>query len=114
MIKEGHGKIINILSLVNDSAVNSKRMLMLLLKGGLKGLTRNICSGITANTTSVQRYLKRVTLLPQTDLFASVRTVCVTYDQFVISRQTPREAVGEMKTLWAQALFLASDASKTS
>lgn len=111
MIKKGHGKIINICSMMSELGRETVSAYAA-AKGGLKMLTRNICSeygkdniqcnGIgpgyiaTSQTAPLRKRLPDGSRQP--------------FDAFIISK-TPAERWGTTEDLVGPALFLASDAS---
>ena len=111
MIKKGHGKIINICSMMSElgretvSAYASA-------KGGLKMLTRNICSEYGQYNIQCNGLGPGYIETPQT---APLREKQADgsrhpFDQFIISK-TPAGRWGEAEDLGGPAVFLASSAS---
>jgi len=111
MIKKGHGKIINICSMMSElgretvSAYASA-------KGGLKMLTRNICSEYGEYNIQCNGLGPGYIATPQT---APLRERNADgsrhpFDQFIVSK-TPAARWGTTEDLMGPALFLASDAS---
>ena len=111
MIKKGHGKIINICSMMSElgretvSAYASA-------KGGLKMLTRNICAEYGSANIQCNGIGPGYIATPQT---APLRERQADgsrhpFDQFIISK-TPAGRWGRPEDLMGPALFLASDAS---
>lgn len=111
MIKKGHGKIINVCSMMSElgretvSAYASA-------KGGLKMLTRNICSEYGGYNIQCNGIGPGYIATPQT---APLRERNADgsrhpFDQFIVSK-TPAGRWGTVEDLIGPALFLASDAS---
>ena len=111
MIEKGHGKIINICSMMSElgretvSAYASA-------KGGLKMLTRNICSEFGEANIQCNAIGPGYIATPQT---APLREKQADgsrhpFDQFIISK-TPAARWGTTEDLMGPAVFLASDAS---
>ncbi len=111
MIKKGHGKIINICSMMSElgretvSAYASA-------KGGLKMLTRNICSEYGEANIQCNGIGPGYIATPQT---APLREKQADgsrhpFDQFIIAK-TPAARWGTPEDLMGPAVFLASDAS---
>lgn len=111
MIKKGHGKIINVCSMLSElgretvSAYASA-------KGGLKMLTRNICSEYGGYNIQCNGIGPGYIATPQT---APLRERNADgsrhpFDQFIVSK-TPAGRWGTVEDLIGPALFLASDAS---
>jgi len=111
MLKKGHGKIINICSMMSElgretvSAYASA-------KGGLKMLTRNICSEYGEQNIQCNGIGPGYIATPQT---APLRESQADgkrhpFDQFIISK-TPAARWGTTQDLKGPAVFLASDAS---
>ena len=111
MIEKGHGKIINICSMMSElgretvSAYASA-------KGGLKMLTRNICSeygeyNIQCNGLG-PRYIATSQPAPLRERQSDGSRH--PFDQFIVSK-TPAGRWGETDDLMGPAVFLASDAS---
>ena len=111
MIKKGHGKIINICSMMSELGRETVSAYAA-AKGGLKMLTRNICSefgeyNIQCNGIG-PGYIA-------TDQTAPLREIQPDgsrhpFDQFIISK-TPAARWGTPEDLMGPAVFLASDAS---
>ncbi|WP_445512837.1 gluconate 5-dehydrogenase [Streptococcus suis] len=111
MIKKGHGKIINICSMMSELGRETVSAYAA-AKGGLKMLTKNIaseygeaniqCNGIgpgyiaTPQTAPLREFQKDGSRHP--------------FDQFIIAK-TPAARWGEAEDLMGPAVFLASDAS---
>ena len=111
MVEKGHGKIINVCSMMSElgretvSAYASA-------KGGLKMLTRNICSEFGEANIQCNGIGPGYIATPQT---APLRERQADgsrhpFDQFIISK-TPAARWGAPEDLMGPAVFLASDAS---
>ena len=111
MIRKGHGKIINICSMMSElgretvSAYASA-------KGGLKMLTRNICSEFGEHNIQCNGIGPGYIATPQT---APLRERQADgsrhpFDQFIVAK-TPAGRWGNPEDLMGPAVFLASDAS---
>jgi gluconate 5-dehydrogenase len=97
MIKKGHGKIINICSMMSELGRETVSAYAA-AKGGLKMLTRNIASGyIATEQTAPLRELQ-----PDGSRHP--------FDSFIIAK-TPAARWGTPEDLMGPAVFLASDAS---
>lgn len=111
MIKKGHGKIINICSMMSELGRETVSAYAA-AKGGLKMLTRNICSEYGGANIQCNGIGPGYIATPQT---APLREVQADgsrhpFDQFIISK-TPAARWGEASDLQGPAVFLASDAS---
>lgn len=106
MLRKGHGKIINICSMMSElgretvSAYASA-------KGGLKMLTRNICAEFGENNIQCNGIGPGYIATPQT---APLRVPGNSFNQFIIDK-TPAARWGAPEDLMGPAVFLASDAS---
>ena len=106
MIEKGHGKIINICSMMSElgretvSAYASA-------KGGLKMLTRNICAEFGDRNIQCNGIGPGYIATPQT---APLRVPGNSFNQFIIDK-TPAARWGTPEDLMGPAVFLASDAS---
>ena len=106
MIKKGHGKIINMCSMMSElgretvSAYASA-------KGGLKMLTKNIASEYGEFNIQCNGIGPGYIATPQT---APLRQPGVPFNEFIIAK-TPAARWGETSDLVGPAIFLASDAS---
>lgn len=106
MIEKGHGKIINICSMMSElgretvSAYASA-------KGGLKMLTKNICAEFGGNNIQCNGIGPGYIETPQT---APLRVEGHPFNSFIIDK-TPAARWGKVEDLQGPALFLASDAS---
>lgn len=111
MIKKGHGKIINICSMMSELGRETVSAYAA-AKGGLKMLTRNICSEYGEFNIQCNGIGPGYIATPQT---APLREPQADgsrhpFDQFIVSK-TPAARWGETKDLMGPAVFLASDAS---
>lgn len=106
MIEKGHGKIINICSMMSElgretvSAYASA-------KGGLKMLTRNICAEYGEKNIQCNGIGPGYIETPQT---APLRVPGHPFNEFIIGK-TPAARWGNTADLMGPAVFLASDAS---
>ena len=111
MIKKGHGKIINICSMMSELGRETVSAYAA-AKGGLKMLTRNICSEYGEQNIQCNGIGPGYIETPQT---APLRERQADgsrhpFDQFIISK-TPAGRWGTTEDLVGPAVFLASDAS---
>ena len=111
MIKKGHGKIINICSMMSEFGRETVSAYAA-AKGGLKMLTRNICSEYGEYNIQCNGIGPGYIATPQT---APLREKQADgsrhpFDQFIVSK-TPAGRWGEAEDLGGPAVFLASDAS---
>ncbi len=111
MIKKGHGKIINICSMMSELGRETVSAYAA-AKGGLKMLTKNICSEFGGANIQCNGIGPGYIATPQT---APLREKQADgsrhpFDQFIISK-TPAARWGEPEDLVGPAVFLASDAS---
>lgn len=111
MIKRGHGKIINICSMMSELGRETVSAYAA-AKGGLKMLTRNICSEYGEYNIQCNGIGPGYIETPQT---APLRERQADgsrhpFDQFIISK-TPAARWGTTEDLMGPAVFLASDAS---
>lgn len=111
MIKKGHGKIINICSMMSELGRETVSAYAA-AKGGLKMLTRNICSEYGDANIQCNGIGPGYIATPQT---APLRERQADgsrhpFDQFIVSK-TPAARWGETSDLQGPAVFLASDAS---
>lgn len=111
MIKKGHGKIINICSMMSELGRETVSAYAA-AKGGLKMLTRNICSEYGGQNIQCNGIGPGYIATPQT---APLREKQADgsrhpFDQFIISK-TPAARWGNPEDLVGPAVFLASDAS---
>ncbi len=111
MIKKGHGKIINICSMMSELGRETVSAYAA-AKGGLKMLTRNIaseygefniqCNGIGPGYIATPQPARLREIQPDGSRHP--------FDQFIIAK-TPAARWGEAEDLQGPAIFLASDAS---
>jgi gluconate 5-dehydrogenase len=111
MIKKGHGKIINICSMMSELGRETVSAYAA-AKGGLKMLTRNICSEYGEYNIQCNGIGPGYIATPQT---APLRERQADgsrhpFDQFIVSK-TPAGRWGTPEDLMGPAVFLASDAS---
>ncbi len=111
MIKKGHGKIINICSMMSELGRETVSAYAA-AKGGLKMLTRNICSEYGEANIQCNGIGPGYIATPQT---APLRERQADgsrhpFDQFIVSK-TPAARWGNPEDLQGPAVFLASDAS---
>ncbi len=111
MIKKGHGKIINICSMMSELGRETVSAYAA-AKGGLKMLTRNICSEYGEFNIQCNGIGPGYIATPQT---APLREKQANgsrhpFDQFIVSK-TPAARWGDTEDLMGPAVFLASDAS---
>lgn len=111
MIKKGHGKIINICSMMSELGRETVSAYAA-AKGGLKMLTRNICSEFGEYNIQCNGIGPGYIATPQT---APLRERQLDgsrhpFDSFIVSK-TPAARWGTPEDLMGPAVFLASDAS---
>lgn len=106
MIKKGHGKIINICSMMSELGRETVSAYAA-AKGGLKMLTRNICSEYGEFNIQCNGIGPGYIETPQT---APLRVDGHPFNNFIISK-TPAARWGTTDDLVGPAVFLASDAS---
>ena len=106
MIKKGHGKIINICSMMSELGRETVSAYAA-AKGGLKMLTRNIASEYGQYNIQCNGIGPGYIETPQT---APLRTPEHPFNKFIISK-TPAARWGKTDDLMGPAVFLASDAS---
>lgn len=111
MIKKGHGKIINICSMMSELGRETVSAYAA-AKGGLKMLTKNICSEYGEYNIQCNGIGPGYIETPQT---APLREKQADgsrhpFDQFIIAK-TPAARWGKTEDLIGPAVFLASDAS---
>ena len=111
MIKKGHGKIINICSMMSELGRETVSAYAA-AKGGLKMLTRNICSEFGGHNIQCNGIGPGYIATPQT---APLRERQADgsrhpFDSFIVSK-TPAGRWGTPEDLKGPAVFLASDAS---
>ena len=111
MIKKGHGKIINICSMMSELGRETVSAYAA-AKGGLKMLTRNICSEYGKYNIQCNGIGPGYIATPQTAPLRELQEDGSRhpFDQFIIAK-TPAERWGDTKDLQGPAVFLASDAS---
>lgn len=111
MIKKGHGKIINICSMMSELGRETVSAYAA-AKGGLKMLTRNICSEYGKYNIQCNGIGPGYIATPQTAPLREIQPDGSRhpFDQFIIAK-TPAERWGEASDLAGPAVFLASDAS---
>ena len=111
MIKRGHGKIINICSMMSELGRETVSAYAA-AKGGLKMLTRNICSEYGEYNIQCNGIGPGYIATPQTAPLREKQPDGSRhpFDQFIITK-TPAARWGETKDLMGPAVFLASDAS---
>ncbi len=106
MIKRGHGKIINICSMMSELGRETVSAYAA-AKGGLKMLTKNICSEYGEYNIQCNGIGPGYIATPQT---APLRTEGHPFNSFIISK-TPAARWGTPEDLVGPAIFLASEAS---
>ena len=106
MIKKGHGKIINICSMMSELGRETVSAYAA-AKGGLKMLTRNIASEYGGCNIQCNGIGPGYIETPQT---APLRVEGHPFNSFIISK-TPAARWGKTEDLRGPAVFLASDAS---
>ncbi len=111
MMKKGHGKIINICSMMSEFGRETVSAYAA-AKGGLKMLTRNICSEYGAYNIQCNGIGPGYIATPQTAPLRETQPDGSRhpFDQFIVSK-TPAGRWGEASDLGGAAVFLASDAS---
>lgn len=111
MIEKGHGKIINICSMMSELGRETVSAYAA-AKGGLKMLTRNICSeygGANIQCNGIgPGYIATVQTAPLRERQPDGSRH--PFDQFIVSK-TPAGRWGDAEDLVGPAVFLASDAS---
>lgn len=106
MIKKGHGKIINICSMMSELGRETVSAYAA-AKGGLKMLTRNICSEYGEYNIQCNGIGPGYIATPQT---APLREDGHPFNNFIIAK-TPAARWGTPEDLMGPAVFLASEAS---
>jgi len=106
MIKKGHGKIINICSMMSELGRETVSAYAA-AKGGLKMLTKNIASEYGEYNIQCNGLGPGYIETPQT---APIRTPGHPFNEFIIAK-TPAARWGKPEDLAGPAVFLASDAS---
>ena len=111
MIKKGHGKIINICSMMSELGRETVSAYAA-AKGGLKMLTRNICSEYGEYNIQCNGIGPGYIATPQTAPLRERQPDGSRhpFDQFIVAK-TPAARWGEAEDLMGPAVFLASDAS---
>jgi len=111
MIERGHGKIINICSMMSELGRETVSAYAA-AKGGLKMLTRNICSEYGAYNIQCNGLGPGYIETPQTAPLRQIQPDGSRhpFDQFIRAK-TPAERWGTPEDLMGPALFLASEAS---
>ena len=111
MIKKGHGKIINICSMMSELGRETVSAYAA-AKGGLKMLTRNICAEYGGANIQCNGIGPGYIATPQTAPLREVQPDGSRhpFDQFIIAK-TPAARWGLAEDLQGPAVFLASDAS---
>ena len=111
MIRKGHGKIINICSMMSELGRETVSAYAA-AKGGLKMLTRNICSEYGGHNIQCNGIGPGYIETPQTAPLRERQSDGSRhpFDQFIISK-TPAARWGTVEDLMGPAVFLASDAS---
>lgn len=111
MIQKGHGKIINICSMMSELGRETVSAYAA-AKGGLKMLTRNICSEYGKYNIQCNGIGPGYIATPQTAPLREIQEDGSRhpFDQFIIAK-TPAERWGDTADLQGPAVFLASDAS---
>ena len=106
MLQKGHGKIINICSMMSELGRETVSAYAA-AKGGLKMLTRNICSEYGNANIQCNGIGPGYIATPQT---APLRTPGHPFNEFILAK-TPANRWGTTEDLEGPAIFLASDAS---
>jgi len=111
MIRRGHGKIINICSMMSELGRETVSAYAA-AKGGLKMLTRNICSEFGEHNIQCNGIGPGYIETPQTAPLRQRQSDGSRhpFDQFIVSK-TPAARWGTVEDLMGPAIFLASDAS---
>lgn len=111
MIKKGHGKIINMCSMMSELGRETVSAYAA-AKGGLKMLTRNICSEYGGANIQCNGIGPGYIATPQTAPLRKRQPDGSRhpFDQFIVSK-TPAARWGTPEDLMGPAVFLASDAS---
>ncbi len=111
MIKKGHGKIINICSMMSELGRETVSAYAA-AKGGLKMLTRNICSEYGEYNIQCNGIGPGYIATPQTAPLRERQPDGSRhpFDQFIVAK-TPAARWGDTEDLMGPAVFLASDAS---
>jgi len=111
MIKKGHGKIINICSMMSELGRETVSAYAA-AKGGLKMLTKNICSEFGEYNIQCNGIGPGYIATPQTAPLRERQPDGSRhpFDQFIVAK-TPQARWGTAEDLMGPAIFLASDAS---
>ena len=111
MIKKGHGKIINICSMMSELGRETVSAYAA-AKGGLKMLTKNICSEYGEYNIQCNGIGPGYIATPQTAPLREIQPDGSRhpFDQFIVAK-TPQARWGTPEDLQGPAVFLASDAS---
>lgn len=111
MIQKGHGKIINICSMMSELGRETVSAYAA-AKGGLKMLTKNIASEFGEANIQCNGIGPGYIATPQTAPLREVQADGTRhpFDQFIVAK-TPAARWGETQDLMGPAVFLASDAS---
>ena len=111
MIRRGHGKIINVCSMTSELGRETVSAYAA-AKGGLKMLTRNICSEYGGSNIQCNGIGPGYIATPQTAPLRERQPDGSRhpFDQFIVAK-TPAGRWGEAEDLMGPAVFLASDAS---
>ncbi|WP_416325671.1 gluconate 5-dehydrogenase [[Eubacterium] hominis] len=111
MIQKGHGKIINICSMMSELGRETVSAYAA-AKGGLKMLTKNICSEFGEANIQCNAIGPGYIATPQTAPLRERQEDGTRhpFDQFIVSK-TPAARWGTPEDLMGPAVFLASDAS---
>ena len=111
MIRKGHGKIINICSMMSELGRETVSAYAA-AKGGLKMLTRNICSEYGAYNIQCNGIGPGYIATPQTAPLREKQPDGSPhpFDSFILAK-TPAHRWGDTEDLVGPAVFLASDAS---
>lgn len=111
MIKKGHGKIINVCSMMSELGRETVSAYAA-AKGGLKMLTRNICAEFGERNIQCNGIGPGYIATPQTAPLRERQADGTRhpFDQFIVAK-TPAARWGTPEDLMGPAVFLASDAS---
>ena len=111
MIAKGHGKIINVCSMMSELGRETVSAYAA-AKGGLKMLTRNICSEFGEKNIQCNGLGPGYIATPQTAPLRERQPDGSRhpFDQFIVAK-TPAARWGDVEDLMGPAVFLASDAS---
>lgn len=111
MIRKGHGKIINVCSMMSELGRETVSAYAA-AKGGLKMLTRNICAEYGAYNIQCNGIGPGYIATPQTAPLREPQPDGSRhpFDQFIVAK-TPASRWGTPEDLMGSAIFLASDAS---